>query len=228
MPALGLQLLEELDASSLGDGASPTEQSGALAPHDEASGEALPQQDAWTAAAWKDAEGVAEAADGDSWLGEHVLSDQPNPTSTDVSRQPDHDDAPARQTPAHAEVVQHAHRPHPGFGNNGAAPAAARCSAPPPSELLDPNDPEVLAKLEHLDDLVYDAIGGRVEAIGELQEYWPRVREELGDDLLVESQEQYLRYALATWTESIEPDALRDPTRAIHSLEVLCLLFNEQ
>jgi hypothetical protein len=209
LPALGLQLLEELDASSLAGGASPEQESDAEASPEGASTDEglpggasaheLPQGDAWTDTAWKDA-----------------------------MPKPDDDDAPDREMPSHAEFVQHAHRPHPCFGENGASASAAQCNASRPSVLLDPNDPEVLAKLEHLDDLVYEAIGGKVEAISELQEYWPRVREQLGDELLVESQEQYLRYALATWTESIEPDALREPTRAVHSLEVLCVLFNEQ
>ena len=227
LPALGLRLLEELDASSLASSALPADESGAEDPCP-----GVPQEDVWTDAAWEEAECEAEPAGGNPWvgelLGEHVSGDEDGSTPDDASLPSDDYDAPARKTPCGAERVQHAHRPHPYFGDNTAAGSAARGKASPPSMLLDPDDPELLAKLERLDDLVYDAIGGEVEAIQALQEYWPRVRDELGDEMLVESQEQYLRYALSTWTESIEPDALREPIRAVHSLEVLCVLFNQR
>ena len=93
--------------------------------------------------------------------------------------------------------------------------------------MLHPDDPKVLGKLEQLDDLVYDAIAGRSVAMDQLKAFWPEVRDDLGDQLLAESQEQYLRYALSTWVESIAPEAIRDPGRAVQSLEVLCVLFDQ-
>ncbi len=228
LPALGLQLLEELDASSLAAGKSLGEESGTEAPQEDACTDDVPLGKAWTDATREEPECVAEPAGADPWVGERLSSDDYAPESDDASLDPGRHDAPVGETPRQADFLQHAHRPHPCYGEDGAAASAASCKASPPSVLLDPDDPEVLAKLEHLDDLVYDAIAGKVEAIHELQEYWPRVRDQLGDELLVDSQEQYLRYALSTWTESIEPDSLREPTRAVHSLEVLCVLFDER
>ena len=85
----------------------------------------------------------------------------------------------------------------------------------------------MLERLEHLDDLVYDAVAGKPDAMDRLKNFWPQVRDDLGEEILAESQEQYLRYALSTWVESIEPDEVRDPSRAVQSLEVLCVLFDQ-
>jgi hypothetical protein len=51
------------------------------------------------------------------------------------------------------------------------------------------------------------------------------VRSELGDAILAESREQYLRYALTSWERLAHRDAIRNPTLAMQSLEVLCVLF---
>ena len=97
----------------------------------------------------------------------------------------------------------------------------------PPSRQLDPGDPSVLEKLERLDDLVFEAISGSGPSLEELKWFWPRVRSELGDPLLAESREQYLRYALRIWDDCLDADGVRNPMRAIYALDVLCLLFNE-
>jgi hypothetical protein len=101
---------------------------------------------------------------------------------------------------------------------------ACRATAAP-STCLDSSSPEVLDLLEHLDDLVYDALGGQSGAMEELAATWPRLLGRLGDELLMESREQYLRYALAVWEECINAGSVRDPARAIQALDVLCLLF---
>ena len=49
----------------------------------------------------------------------------------------------------------------------------------------------------------------------------------LGEDLLIESREQYLRYALSVWEECVDAGSIRNPTRAIQALDVLCLLFGD-
>jgi hypothetical protein len=84
-----------------------------------------------------------------------------------------------------------------------------------------------LRTLEQLDDLVYESIAGNGDALERLREYWPKVREELGDDLLIESRAQYLRYALSIWEECLDGKGIRQPERAVQSLDVLCLLFDE-
>jgi hypothetical protein len=84
----------------------------------------------------------------------------------------------------------------------------------------------VLAKLERLDDLVFDAISGNQASLDELVVFWPRVRSELGGPLLAESREQYLRYALMSWEKLAQSDGTRNPAIAMQSLEVLCVLFS--
>ncbi|MBN2581172.1 MAG: hypothetical protein JXB10_19480 [Pirellulales bacterium] len=138
--------------------------------------------------------------------------------------------------------IQHAHAAHrrfektvagssrvdpPAAGESAVSPRSERTAAAPPSTLLEADTPEVQEKLERLDDLVFDAIQGQTAALDQLQAYWPAVKTELGDALLAESREQYLRYALMVWEECIAQDGARNPDRAIHALDVLCLLFDE-
>ncbi|MCL4192616.1 MAG: hypothetical protein KJZ87_12870, partial [Thermoguttaceae bacterium] len=106
---------------------------------------------------------------------------------------------------------------------------AVACECPPtaPSKVLDPDSPEVQAKLEELDDLVYESMGGGDNAIERLQMVWPKLREELGDQLLAESREQYLRYALSIWEQCAAPEGARSSARTARALDVLCLLFDE-
>ncbi len=91
--------------------------------------------------------------------------------------------------------------------------------------LKDPHDPEVLRLLEKLDDLVFAAITGPPEVVAELRSFWPQVRAVLDESLLIESREQYLRYALSLWEGSAGPEGTCQPERAVPSLDVLCLLF---
>jgi hypothetical protein len=118
-----------------------------------------------------------------------------------------------------------AHAAHRQFGKNLEAVLARASAVSPPSTHIDACSPEVVEILERLDDLVYDAIGGRDELIDELRAEWPKVVEQLGEAMLAESREQYLRYALSIWDECNEANGVRNPTRAIHALDVLCVLF---
>ncbi len=85
----------------------------------------------------------------------------------------------------------------------------------------------MLARLEQLDDVVYEALDGQATALEELERLWPEVLAELGDELVAESREQYLRYAIQIWERSLGPDGLRRPGRAVQALDVLCVLFGE-
>ncbi len=127
---------------------------------------------------------------------------------------------PAKAVPGRTQT---AHAAHPQFLGT----SAAEQRDPGPSEVLATEDPEVLASLEALDDLVYDAIKGSVSSLTELQQAWPRVKTELGYDLLGQSREQYLRYALHVWEQCVEASGVRPTEQAINALEVLCLLFDE-
>ncbi len=123
--------------------------------------------------------------------------------------------------------LQRADAPHQNF-QNSAQPVANQVDSPPgPSTTLEPDSPEVLQKLEHLDDLVFEAIAGKQTALEQLQTYWPEVCAELGTELLAKSREQYLRHALSIWEDSVDPAGLREPSRAMQALDVLCVLFDE-
>lgn len=96
-----------------------------------------------------------------------------------------------------------------------------------PSKHLDHESPAVLQKLELLDDAVFDAINGKTEALESLRNIWPQIRDELGPDLLAESREQYLRYAMTVWDETANPGDPRQPIRAVNAVEVLHVLLEQ-
>jgi hypothetical protein len=125
------------------------------------------------------------------------------------------------------ESQQQTHAAHRRFGKSAEAAPTATISVPLPSRQLSPGSPEVLEKLEQLDDLVYEAIGGHTELVEQLRVEWPKVMAQLGETLLSESREQYLRYALSIWDECTDANGIRNPTRATHALEVLCVLFGD-
>jgi hypothetical protein len=189
LSALGLQMLEELDASAF---------------HGEDDDAEHGADDPLIDERW---EAQAEAGDAEDDDRVWPVEPEPKPSTSHGSR-------------------RHAHASHPPRPSNVELPAAAAFRPSPPSKELDPNSPEVLQKLERLDDLVFDAISGNQASLGELKVYWPKVRSELEDPLLAESREQYLRYALMSWEELARRDAVRNPALAVQSLEVLCVLFN--
>jgi hypothetical protein len=124
------------------------------------------------------------------------------------------------------DPCRRSHAAHRRFGKSRSGNAAAGTAALPSAE-LDPDSPRVLEKLEALDDAVFDAMGGSAEAIQRLGALWPAVRTELGDQIVCESREHYLRYALSIWQECLDGGTVCDPTRAMHALDVLCVLFDE-
>jgi len=124
------------------------------------------------------------------------------------------------------DKLKHAHAAHRRFEGN-AESATAQIKALAPSASLDPHCPEVLQQLEHLDDVVFDAISGQETSLDELRTLWPEVCASLGEELLLDSREQYLRYALAIWEENPGAGTKRQPAKAVQALEVLCILFDQ-
>ncbi len=187
LPALGLQMLEELDAS-----ATMGEENETHVPDSEPGADAP-----WDA----DRSGVDDLHAG--WSPEPELKSPSHGRSRRAAHHAAHSSGPPRANP----------------------PAEPAVRPTPPSRQLDPSDPAVLARLERLDDLVFDSIAGDAEALEELRVFWPKVRNELGDPVLAESREQYLRYALASWERLAQHGDVRDPTFAMQSPEVLHVLF---
>ncbi|MBN2475728.1 MAG: hypothetical protein JXB62_14040 [Pirellulales bacterium] len=184
LSALGLQFLEELDASSLRK--DHAQQGDSDAAHAVGSG-------------------------GDDSCEEQDVEDS-GVAGPDSAELPD---------------VQHAHAAHHRFESTGANASVSKVKTIGPARTLDPNSPSVLEKLELLDDLVYEAVGGQTAALVQLKQLWPEVLAELGEQLVAESREQYLRYALLIWEESVDHGSIRDPARAVQALDVLCVLFDE-
>jgi hypothetical protein len=132
--------------------------------------------------------------------------------------------APCEPTAAAPEGMQRAHAAHHQFDKSAQSPAAPRVAGP--SLTLEPDSPEVLEKLEHLDDVVFEAICGMTAAMEELRILWPALLAELGEELVSESREQYLRYALRIWDDCVDARGVRDPARAMQALDVLSVLFD--
>jgi hypothetical protein len=126
----------------------------------------------------------------------------------------------------HTPVASQARQSHAAHAKpNGDTARATATLGPAPSQCLNSDSPQVLEKLELLDDAVYDAISGQAPALERLKTLWPAVLADLGDDLVAESRAQYLRYAISLWDGAAEDSAVRDPLRAVQALEVLHLLF---
>jgi GTPase-associated protein 1, N-terminal domain type 2 len=106
-----------------------------------------------------------------------------------------------------------------------AAKSARKGSLEGLAEALAAQPPAVLELLERIDDLVFAAIAGDDGALAELEVLWPIVVDELDDDLVEQSREQYLRCALSIWTECVDDD-LRSSRRAMSAIDVICVLFD--
>jgi len=198
----GLQLLEELDASSMANDVYEAE----------------------PAANGSEPAGAEEPARAEARGGplarpvERPALPAPTPPRPEPqSVEPEGPEADRRQ----------AHAPHRKFDKEVTAPTVSKRRPDCPSKHLDPGSPAVLGKLERLDDLVFEAISGKTDALDELKTLWLAVRGELDQRLVAESREQYLRYALSVWSELQGPDGTRNPARAAQSLEVLCVLFDQ-
>ena len=135
--------------------------------------------------------------------------------------------APAGQAGIGSEGLTHAHAAHHRFEKSPEAVATVDLKATAPSKVLASNAPEILEKLEHLDDVVYEAISGQATALEQLFTLWPEVLGELGEDLVAESREQYLRYTLLIWEACFDTGNIRNPSHALQALDVLCVLFKE-
>jgi len=96
-----------------------------------------------------------------------------------------------------------------------------------PAYELGCRDPAMLEKLGELDDVVFEAIAGRAAAVERLQTLWPEVLRMVGDDLVAESREAYLRHAVEKWHECAAAETLRNPKLAVTLMDVLAILLQE-
>lgn len=94
-----------------------------------------------------------------------------------------------------------------------------------PSHLLSSESEYVRAMLEDLDDVIFSAIRGDAKALARAQTLWPEVVEAIGWELIEESREQYLRFAIDV-TKRFESDTSRRHEHAIAAIEIISLLAN--
>lgn len=94
---------------------------------------------------------------------------------------------------------------------------------PRPSGLLGVDSPRALEMLEELDDAVFAALQGCQTALERTRQLWPQALEAIDWELIDESREQYLRFAVET-TQRLQEAEIRTPERSVAALEVISLL----
>jgi hypothetical protein len=102
--------------------------------------------------------------------------------------------------------------------------SAGHPGAPHPHVLArEETRPEVVARLEWLDDLMFAAIDGDATALQEASEAWRKLRDELGADTVEESRQQYLRCAQGVW-HALRCQPNHSPAKVFAAIEVISLL----
>src|SRR6185295_11243021 len=80
-----------------------------------------------------------------------------------------------------------------------------------------------IARMEWLDDLMFAAIDGDPVALDHAADAWQKTREELGQDALEESRQQYLRRAQSVW-HSLRHEPNHPPHKVFAAIEIISLL----
>ena len=104
------------------------------------------------------------------------------------------------------------------------SPAADHIGAPHPYHASHAETrPEVIARLEWLDDLMFAAIDGDSVAMEAAVHAWHRTVEELGAQAVEESRRQYMRRAQSVWN-SLRHDPDAPPHKTLAAIEIISLL----
>lgn len=114
-------------------------------------------------------------------------------------------------------------RPHAAHGRSQLPTVADMPLDQLPSHLLHPESELVRAMLEDLDDVVFSAVAGDAIALEQARKLWPQVVAAVGWELVEESREQYLRFAIDV-TQKFENNKARRPEHAVAALEIISLL----
>ena len=83
--------------------------------------------------------------------------------------------------------------------------------------------PEVIARLEWLDDLMFAAIDGDAVALEAAVHAWRKTVEELGAEAVEESRRQYMRRAQSVWN-SLRDNPDHPPHKVFSAIEIISLL----
>jgi hypothetical protein len=92
-----------------------------------------------------------------------------------------------------------------------------------PAPVLHPDSREAAELLESLDDAMFMAIAGEAAIVAAARLLWAEAIRSLPSELLEESREQYLRYALEV-TQHLPGDEPRDPARVLIAIKMMELL----
>ena len=95
-----------------------------------------------------------------------------------------------------------------------------------PSQCLHAESGEVQAMLEELDDVIFDAVRGDNAALQRAHILWPKVVAEIGWELVEESREQYLRYAVEV-IRRFDVTSSANSERGITAIEIISLLTKD-
>jgi hypothetical protein len=92
-----------------------------------------------------------------------------------------------------------------------------------PSHLLCPETDEMRELLEELDDAIFSALQGSEESLEMAKRLWARAVAEIHWELVEESREQYLRFAVEV-SRRFQQSELHYPERSFAALEIIILL----
>ena len=87
--------------------------------------------------------------------------------------------------------------------------------------------PEAVARLETLDDLIFPAIDGDLDAAEASAPVWRETVAELGPEAVAESRGEYLRYARSTW-QFLNRQTAQQPLRMLAVLKVIGILMGDE
>ncbi|MBA3480796.1 MAG: hypothetical protein H0T51_03180 [Pirellulales bacterium] len=112
---------------------------------------------------------------------------------------------------------------HSAYEPQWAVIACGRPTPAPPANPIPADSREASELLESLDDAMFAAIAGDEAAMATARELWTRALAGLSPDLIDESREQYLRFAVDE-TRRFESDQTRDLAKTMIAVEVIELL----
>jgi hypothetical protein len=84
-------------------------------------------------------------------------------------------------------------------------------------------DPDLIARLEGLDDLIFAAIEGDAVALENAADAWRKMLHDHGAEAMEESRRQYLRCAQTVW-HALRHEPNHPPHKVFAAIEIISLL----
>jgi hypothetical protein len=96
----------------------------------------------------------------------------------------------------------------------------------PPDPSKSELNEEVRVKLEALDDVIFPAIEGDLQALEASEQAWKATLAEVGVAAIAETRCEYLRYARSTW-RLLKSQTMGNPLRVLAVLRIIAMLVGE-